>query len=836
MKNWLVKDAIGNVWAKPNIDAQTICLLSRLSHKGLDRVLINLEGENLWLPTDDEAYCVYDLGSFHPIHGGLNIGYNEGWVTLENLVNRSGGSFVFYNLDGHILPSKYIYLMRTISDRFIVAIADDYRFFSLSKYDVYCRLYDHNITASETENYFSGVHITTYEIKDVYESNTAIGEFNAKKALIPGTYSIINGVINSNPTIADCPQGSYFEIISDDTVFKMQRFKISDLSSFHSELDNEKKFLLHFDKGGDVAYHDDIEIHIYSGNTGLYYHRHFRSSLTQITHGDFALSCKQVQDYALNMADWQEAEILIQVRESGVSNNLTYNSNRIHELYRLDDQTIVNTMIGLNSHLPFWRASNLEKSPINYLRSSPIEKITHDLVSDTYGYNAAIYYSVTSPSKVTIDGNGYPIVALSPLLNHNSMVYEYDANGLLNGWFPHLQGEYECKRNSTKLVEAIPGSGGNELDLIYGADDYQVDMHCHYRYYLQSLDEGIPIDVYMDVTDTDVYSINDYGTITWSYDKDRYRSVILSDRKHLVNVTTVEEVEGLIRVSVKFNSEHNGLIPSPFVFESCDVFLNKQPLVYSIDYLVDWPSITIINKTLLKLGAPQEVIVRARTPSSAVKAPNVGFVTGGLLSDNSKYDIKDDKILRIVVGGSVKHRDDVSFREDNSVAVPSIYNGKPYSIDEQAFPAEDLLSGNYEALRQADIAKDNKIEDFLTIHFPKPILTNVQPIEKRYPLYSPILNKMILDHESGVLHLEDDDVDYRISTKQLDMIMTRYSHLLSTDPAHVGYDEWFVEVEPHWGFGIKTIPALLYTLLERVNHRYFQNRVIVNRYLTIRND
>jgi hypothetical protein len=475
-------------------------------------------------------------------------------------------------------------------------------------------------------------------------------------------------------------------------------------------------------------------------------------------------------------------------------------------------------------------------SPVNYLRSSRPEAITHKLVSDAYGYNAALFFSANTPNKVKVDSTGYRSVILPEMLASNSMVYEHDSQGRLLGWWKHTAGEYICRRTTTDLVEAIPGDGGVTLDVIYGADDALIDRYTNYRFYLQRVENGVALQEYTDVTDTDAYEIDDTFRVRWTYDKDRYRSVILSDKKHLIFKEEVSESNGLIRVAVKHNIVGVGEFPSPFRFGTVEVYLNSRPLVYGIDYLMDWPAITVINKTYLVPGSSQEIVVRARVPAAEIEPPKTGFVVNGLLSENSTYDVKDDKIIRIVFGGGIHHRDDVEFREDNAVKVVSAYNGLPYSIDSVAVPAEDILEGGYVARRLEALERDKQVEDFLTIHFPKPILDNIQPIEERYPLYSPIMNKIIIDHEVGALTIKDDDPDYRISTQQLDEIMGRYDHLLTTDPAYVGFNEWFVVVDPHWGFGTKEVPALLYTLLERINHRYFRSRVALSHYLTIRND
>lgn len=836
MRTWLIKHAEENVWAKPGIDGQLNVKLSRVSSKYLDRTFINVHGESIGLPTESDFYAVYNVGFLHAKRGQLNINYHHGWVRLNEIINRTGAMIFVYDVDGKRQPSDLVFVRRLMSDGLVLAIKKDSRYLDVQVAQLYLRVYDHYIKHDSPEGVSNGLTVTIQRPKDSYQISQLVDYYHNLRYQETSLRCFVNGIYREGLKTTNVNIGDVVEFYIDKSIKRIVRIPVSSMRSFMSTLDNMKKFLVHFPKTNDFDFHDDIDIYIWNGEEGRYYNKHFRSSFTQLTHGDFAMSCKQVEEYS-EVLKSSNLELLFFVKKSGFNRTMIYNDYRIHELYRLNDEEIINVMTGLNSALDFWRAANLEQSQINRLRTCEFRGIDHKLASDAYGYNAALFYSANTPMATEQGDDGRSYAKLPPLLQEQSTIYEYDEEGHLSGWWAHQQGLYICRRNNTKIVEGIPGFGGVDLDIVWGADNLLVSRYQSYRFYLQRLKNGVPVQEFIDVTDDhDTVEIDDGLKLVWNYDTERYRSIALSDKRHLVYEETISESEGLIRVGVKHSLQDGTLVPCPFKFATLEVFLNKRPLVYGIDYLVDWPSVTVTNKTHLLPGKDQTVVVRARVPAKELVAPKTGFVVGGLLSENDHYDIKDDKVNRIVVGGSIITQDSVKFREDEAAVVDSELNGLPYSVDSVAIPAGDLLEGHYDTRRLAALERDKLVEDFLTIHYPRPVLTMEQPLQYRYPLYSPLFNKIITDWKNGDLVIVEDDDDYKVTTKQLDEIVGRYDHLLSTDPAYLGVNDWFVVVDPHWGFGTVEVSALLYTVLERINSRFYKKRVDLNRYLTIRND
>ena len=118
-----------------------------------------------------------------------------------------------------------------------------------------------------------------------------------------------------------------------------------------------------------------------------------------------------------------------------------------------------------------------------------------------------------------------------------------------------------------------------------------------------------------------------------------------------------------------------------------DLWLNGHPLIENLDYYVNWPEVTIVNKSYLNPEAEQWIEVRGtgfcNSDMTMDEARESGFVEHGYLSHDRQYDVRDDKVVSIVVAGKLGHRDQLSFAEDNlGVAIEGPANGSPYAVRE----------------------------------------------------------------------------------------------------------------------------------------------------------
>ena len=248
-----------------------------------------------------------------------------------------------------------------------------------------------------------------------------------------------------------------------------------------------------------------------------------------------------------------------------------------------------------------------------------------------------------------------------------------------------------------------------------------------------------------------------------------------------------------------------------FPLGNLDVFLNGRSLVKNLDYWVDFPRIVITNKEYLDSPdtKPQKVVIRmsgfCTTDFKFVQDDDVGFVQYGTLSYNNRFDIRDDKINRIIVGGALYHKSELQFGEDDfDIKVIDSKNGAPYVIRDVFVPINsyiDAQTGQYvdpsfQLKEQAEII-DKKISDYLTVKIPEKDTSLPNAIPDLYLIYSPFFGKIIKDLETGVLndpmfsqHYGDDWVISKLES---------YIELLKFDAIQADKhpDTRYVKIHPH---------------------------------------
>ncbi|ANZ50427.1 putative virion structural protein [Erwinia phage vB_EamM_Phobos] len=835
MDNWLVAHAQQYAWQRPGADGTLIIAPHKITqptgaigHVRDGLTDIPLPGSGWW--------HVYHLGKLHVREGNLNIPPGI-WYKVSTVINELDGFILIYNEQGFSLPTTNAYFYRDRNGAILLGMPQTAKYPWPEKDTLFIKFYPGwnggdlapTIPATTTE------YMT---VPNLVSRQAVIDRIRDLKAQRKGYVAVwVNGELRDNLKVDDLAMWDDIEMRVDGRVRRVVDFPLKDVSSFTSTLDNKRKYLLHLPKGEKMwTFNDDLEIHVFYRNRGRYYHHHRSEAIRNLTYNDISIPTERVKDLRVSwgqITNIDEIVVRVLIRDDYMEQEALFNSDRLFDLYRLDDEEIVSAMVGVNANVVEWQAANLEQSAANRLAAAKPRNITRQLCTDAYGYNAVSHYAADTPQKLEQDSRGW-FCRLPDLLARRSTVYEYDVNGQLLGSYSHNDDAFYYAVNPTcRMVEALVSEASDAMDVINNASDFQREGGVNYSFYLQKLKSGLPTGEYLTaVKDTD-YTETD-GYIEWKVDRTRRSPTVISDKKHLFITETFVVEEGEIRLGVMSRDETGQVKPLFVPMETVEVWLNKHPIVHGIDFTVQWPTITVVNKVFINDGEVNEVCVRARGVTGALRVPENGFVTSGVLSNNSRYDVREDKVIRIVAGGRLVHRSDVVFREDSAVGVASVPDGVPYSVDDPTIPLRTLVEGNSYDLRDKARDLDERIEDYLSVWFPTPPPAAVVPLPSWYHLYSPVLNKVMWDILRGRLTVVEDDVEKRISTTQLDEIMEGYKDLLVFDPAYYGFDRRFVRVHPHLRYVVVDVPELTFALLDRINARYLNNAVTLNQYLKIK--
>jgi hypothetical protein len=273
--------------------------------------------------------------------------------------------------------------------------------------------------------------------------------------------------------------------------------------------------------------------------------------------------------------------------------------------------------------------------------------------------------------------------------------------------------------------------------------------------------------------------------LTWNVDHSKFLTAVRSDFFFLSQTfkSTFSNGNLIFKLVCKQEYKNDIVLENMRIpFGELDVFLNGKSLIKDINYLMDFPLFTITDKKHV-IGDPkideQEITIRFKGHCSRdLKLEpllETNFIKYGLMSRNSYYNLRDDRVQRIVVDGRVMLKEQLKFSEDDSaVLIPNAENGLPYSVRDIIVPVRNFLEEDTYSYREKSRAIDKMIQDYLTVKIPEPAIDNPNVILKLYELYSPFLNAIIHDLEHGQLRDEriytnynNDILEDMLASKQL---------------------------------------------------------------------
>ncbi|ANZ49351.1 putative virion structural protein [Erwinia phage Machina] len=837
MENWLVAHAVDNAWQRPNLDRALIIEPYRITPKTGATGFVRNGPVSVSLP-DAGWWHAYVVDKLHMNWGNLNIPPNR-WKRVSACVNAFSTFMQLYNENGRTFPVTNAFVMRRDTGEILLAIPQTDRYKWLDTDDIYWRIFP-GYTGTVVAKQVHPTFVEFFETPNANKIKDAIDRYNSLVGQNNGYVSFwVNGSLIINPTPADISTWDDVEIVVDGRGIRTVDFRCGDLPTFQSSLDGKRKYLLHFPKTADMVwiFNNDVEIQILNGREGRYYHRHRHLAIRQVTFNDISIPTERLSQlrnaFSKPISDLDDVVIRVVIREDYLAVAPLFNASHIHDLYKMPDSDIVAAMVGANATVPEWTAKVLENAAFNKVAAAKMSNITRDLTTEAYGYNAVTRYAADTPQKLMLD-NGKWTATLPDLLASRSVVYEYDSTGKLLGCYPNRNAAvYTAKNVTARYIEGIAGDVDTAMNIMDNAPDFSISEGENVALWVRKVVSGVGTNEYTEAVEGTDYK-REGNAIRWSVDRARRWPTVVRDDRHLFFSQTVNVKEGQLRIPIlgRSNSEPIRTLWTPM--ETVEVWLNKRPLVFGIDYVVIWPEIVIVCKVWASDADENVVDVRARGVTGKLHVPKTGFVSSGLLSNNSHFDVRDDKVIRIVAGGRILTRNEVVFREDNTVGTDVVPDGFPFSVDDPTVPLRSLITGDTYALRDVSRDIDARTEDYLSAWYPTPPPVNPVPLKSWYHLYSPLLNKVLWDYKQGYLHLVEDDPEYRISTSQLDIVMEGYLDLLNFDPAFIGYDKAFVRVHPHSQYQVVEVDELGFAFMDRVNQRYLKGEVQLNQYLKIK--
>lgn len=851
--DYLIDHALKNVWSTPRQDRQSRMKLPRITPAGGVWNKVKIMWDNHKLPEQGVRFHVYQIGQLHPLLIGLFPKENE-WITLAEACNRQNLMVDLYNNAGVQLPRTQCWYKITDNKNLVIAVKEQLRIpIVLDGEDLFFRVYTNayyqGSEANTDGSYLKVEGATPLSTQAILDLQAAFTTAQTRPGL---TYAFVNGYRVSTIDLFTVAVGDVVEFVYDSSIKRVVNFTVSGLRTFDSILDEKRKYLLHYAGDTDkvIDFQDDIDIFILQplgGGRfkGVYYHRNQEDAVRMITHKDYSIPVPYVAGYA-TANGWTDPTVLtvrMHIRKAGWKRPLVYETNRIHELYKMDDDDLRDAMLGLHSTVDNWRADVLENAAYATIMAADATCLSKEIVEQAYGYNSISKILADTPKFTRIESQ-QEVVDVPYGLFQRSTGYEYDDDGLLIGWNTHLSGSiYPVRYSQARLVEMVAGLVDERLDEVYGEQVVVLDPTASYRMYLCDIVNGLPNNVWRDVTGSGNYGIID-GTLTWICDLTKYYPLVRGDRVMLGYEKNLDATDdGVLKFSLTHLARRNNII-SNWVMQipmgELDLWLNNRSLIEGVDYIVNFPEITIINKEyqVNPLTQTQKVTVRfsgfCKSDLSREVPADRGFIKYGLLSRNNRFDLRDDKVLRIVVDGKLYERSELEFSEnDAGVTVPDADNGKPYLIRDIVVPMRGLTVGDTYALRDLSRVTDQKVSDYLSSRVPEPIIENPNIIPARYQVYSPFCCKILNDLKNGVL--EDDRLFQQYNDLVVQELCAPYLPMLEADPTQEDLmpDPNYVEIHPHNLLQTISISIYHWKFLQKVIKLYLRDKVNLSHFVTI---
>lgn len=883
--SFLLNHAMQKIWSSPFQDLQMVINPHRLTDELGAKDYFTLAWLTFPMPSTDSNYHLYQIGRLHPALVGM-LPVRQTWTSASAQCNVQGMIIDVYTEKGIKLPLFDVFFRVTANSNLIIAVRDQGRILNVPSSRLSVRFYSNayfespsNLLNKLPQSFFTVPVGGLWSFPDDLRSNANPGDilvqgmrvrqrsdvlaFDQKVAAIRalgfgGVTCFYNGewvpdFSGYYYTTQRVRRDDWIEFVFDASINKVQTFNVSDLKTFLSEKDGSNKYILQRDTDwtGEIFYKDDFDFYLLAPETttrrkGRYYYRNVPSAVRMITHQDFSIPVMSVvayEDLEANFTDVLNWQVMVVYRLSGYSQKrLEHDHSRLNEFFRLPIDKRLRALQGIDSTIPWWRASALEASDLSVLFGERPFSFTTDQVENALGYYGVS--ALVNPGMIATNllSDGVTRSATLPVgLQQLATIFEYDSSGFLLG-YRTVEGStlYVTDHADCHYIEGIVGRGGKEQRTFFGTGPHQLDTDWDYGYYKRQKVAGVPVGEWL-VADPDDYVVDAQNKAWWNIDGVNWHLVIRSNRDFLLYEIDVDARDGLSIFSIQ-SIEKNELEPLNFVedlpFGQFDLFFNKRALVRGIDYTGAWPEFVITNVDWVKPGGLQRLLIRCTglpdvkdgKPVERLPA-EVGFVKYGKLSRNRKYNARTGKVQRYVVRGKVLPRSKLNFSEDTGSVSSPVINGEPYSVEEVVVPIGNFTADSTYNLRDLDVERDGPIESYMGRFFDDTPEPNPNPIAERYRVVSPLMTKLIHDIKHNILQIPTSILP--MTQPKLEALIADYLYLLPFDPVNIPMNWDSVQVIPHADEGRITMGVYGYHVIAMVNRIYFGDVLDLSKYVLV---
>lgn len=813
--------ALNHIYCAPSQDRQYSFSMVKVTQENFPvKRMVQFYNITKHLPDDHNFYHVYVLGNLFPqflnLTGQSRQWFKDEWVNVAQDMNARNYLLQVYNADGVLYPRECLYYTYIDESSIAIALKVDpglRRAFAVETFK-YLRVYSNDYFHSEeflSSPVKHGIKVQVQAVANNVDKVALQTKIRQYKQAGGDVFIYVNGYYTDNLNL-NIPDHSYVEYVYDQSVLSKETFPIGSLRTFESTKDQKLKYLLYRDKITDrIQYDDDNELYISTPaqlvTQGVFFYEHKDYAARNVTDKDYSLYTAFVNNQANTLAQRttgaiQDKVLVLYTRKSGTHRPLIYSALKLHELYKLPRDVGLDVLSNTNYTLTELRAEALEDSDYFKLAGAPrLKDVTKELATSAVGYNGVTYYYGYSPATLA-PSSAYAEV---PKLYHsNSYAYEYDGQGRYLGHHVTSGPMYPTQHPDTKYVEFLKGTTPAHYGALHLPETPIPVRNAEYRVLSAFFDGVNRISDWEDITEHSARVTVQGDSLVCHEPQGKKIRVIYLDEP-LTWDAQLPLVDGTLFFPLTvWEDRGTGIqkFPLDLPFSHIEVFLNGRRLTYQLDSFVQLPYINICAKKYLDPDAPtQSVHVRCHgftLDKTEINQREIrGFVSHGVLTRNSYYDIRDDKVFSVFIDGKLYNRANVRYsEEDNTVRTVHSLNGLPYTLAEPFIPVKEVTGTDTLPLYRSNHELNTRISQLFNLVYQEPPLGDMYTIEHKHALYSPIVSKFIYDMLDGNIDASVYTTPYN-DTTILQLLESRYKLLYSLDPVRQSLNHAIVELQPH---------------------------------------
>lgn len=846
--DFLINHAYQHVWCAPEQDRQHILRPARISPKVGARGSIPVLWNTFNLPQPGIRYHVFQFGNIAQSNLGLELKKNV-WTSASSQMVDTNMLIDIYSERGMMIPRQLAYFLMTEDGNIVVAVEHLPSIGGFGEENLYFRFYSNEFfNREEQQDIHEGVEYLYSVPANTSQINALTFALRQMQERSGYVFCYVNGWRVNDITTATVVRNDRVELVRDSSVERVVEFEVKDLPVFLSELDQKQKYFLHPPRSLDqlIRYRDDQDVFLMYKRTpfiqkGVYFHKNQEDSLRMVTHQDYSVPVAAIDQFCSMNPNWatnNQLTLQLVQRRSGMDKTLTDDAHHLKELYKFEREDFYAAIMGSEAVVDVWRIEELEKSAYTALMRAKAGTITRQMVESAYGYNVITRIVADTPQLVE-QANAW--VELPFGLRGESTIYEYDAQGRLLGWHLNINSQWYIPRAAEcRYVEGIVGRGGEVQSTVY-ARSYAPPAGLNYRCYVCPIQAGKPTGDWQDVTDNvDYYDLVD-GMVMWKVNPISHYTAIKLDDTFLTYNLELDYDDKLLRFSLNVKELridgvlYNGLVEIPSGL--LEIWLNGHPLIEKLDWVQVGNEICIINKQWRnQVGTSNTVTIRAtgfcNPDMTRVKEAEYGFVENGLLSRNNRWNLRDDKVIRVIADGRVFCRSELNWAEDRpEVLLPNVRNGAPYQVTEPLIPLRGVTHEDAYSLRDRAEATDLQIEDYMSDKLGEIPAQDVNLIPRRHALYSPFIGKIMHDLING--YFDQTPLQEYYSDVDVRKWCEPYLWLLKYEPTMMGLDERYVLIDAHERNTPYALTIYQYNFIARVIRVMLNDKIDITHSITI---